>query len=147
MKMTGTMNTPHTLGPMKFRVVPKKLATNARSERHQKRRFSPFWRLRNHSEWQSIDQIYNVREVNVVLVNWLPVAGILSVAVSYLTILAAVLHIRRVRRATRGKYPPNLLPLQGEIFVGRMGLSGAVVTPLIFLTVWLAIILEAWSGH
>jgi len=86
-------------------------------------------------------------KLNVVLVNWLPVAGILSVAVSYLTILAAVLHIRRVRRVARGKYPPNLLPLQGEIFVGRMGLSGAVVIPLIFLTVWLAIILEAWSGN
>jgi hypothetical protein len=86
-------------------------------------------------------------KLNVVLVDWLPVAGILSVAVSYLTILAAILHIRTVRRLARGKYPPNLLPLQGEIFVGRMGLSGAVVTPLIFLAVWLAIILEAWSGN
>jgi len=71
-------------------------------------------------------------KLNVVLVNWLPVAGILSVAASYLTILAAILHIRTIRRLARGKYPPNLLPLQGEIFVGRMGLSGAVVTPLIF---------------
>ncbi len=86
-------------------------------------------------------------KLNVVLVNWLPVAGILSVAVSYLTILAAILHIRTVRRLARGKYPPNLLPLESEIFVGRMGLSGAVVTPLIFLAVWLAIILEAWSGN
>jgi energy-converting hydrogenase Eha subunit C len=85
-------------------------------------------------------------KLNVVLVNWLPVAGILSVAVSYLTILAAILHMRRVRRLARGKHPPNLLPLQGEIFIGRMGLSGAVVTPLIFLSVWFAIILEAWSG-
>jgi hypothetical protein len=32
-------------------------------------------------------------KLNVVLVNWRPVAGILSVAVNYLTILAAILHI------------------------------------------------------
>lgn len=85
-------------------------------------------------------------KLNVVLVNWLPMAGILSVAVSYVTILAAILHIRRVRRLARGKYPAHLLPLHGEIFIGRMGLSGAIITPVIFLAVWFAIILEAWSG-
>src|SRR5579863_10441730 len=56
-------------------------------------------------------------KLNVVLVNWLPMAGILSVVVSYLAILAAILHIRRVRRLARGKYPPNLLPLHGEVSI------------------------------
>jgi len=85
--------------------------------------------------------------LNVILVNWLPVAGILAVAASYLTIWAAILHIRRVRRLARGKYPPHLLPLHGEVSIGRMGLSGAVFTPIIFLTVWLAVIIQTWFGN
>ena len=85
--------------------------------------------------------------LNVILVTWLPVAGILAVAASYLTIWAAILHIRKVRRLARGKSPPRLLPLHGEVSVGRMGLSGAVLIPIIFLAVWLAIILEAWFEH
>jgi hypothetical protein len=85
--------------------------------------------------------------LNVILVTWLPVAGILAVAASYLTIWAAILHIRRVRRLARGKYPPHLLPLHGEVSIGRMGLSGAVFIPMIFLAVWLAVILKIYSGN
>jgi hypothetical protein len=33
----------------------------------------------------------------------------------------------------RGKSPPHLLPLHGEVSIGRMGLSGAVLIPVIFL--------------
>ena len=84
--------------------------------------------------------------LNVILVNWLPVAGILAVAASYLTIWAAILHIRRVRQLARGKYPPHLLPLDGEVSVGRMGLTGAVFTPMIFLVVWLVVIVQTWFG-
>ena len=51
---------------------------------------------------------------------------------SYMTIWAAMLHIRRVRRLAWGKYPPHLLPLHGEVSIGRMGLSGAVFIPMIF---------------
>jgi hypothetical protein len=74
-------------------------------------------------------------KLNVVLVTWLPVAGILAGAVSYLAIWAAILHIKRVRGLAQGKYPPHLLPLNGEIYTGRMGLSGAVFIPIIFLAV------------
>jgi hypothetical protein len=80
--------------------------------------------------------------LNVILVTWLPVAGILGAAVSYLTIWAAILHIRRVRRLAQGKYPRHLLPLNGEISTGRMGLSGAVFIPIIFLAVWIAVIVK-----
>jgi len=85
--------------------------------------------------------------LNVILVTWLPVAGILAVAASYMTIWAAILHIRRVRRLARGKHPPHLLPLHGEVSIGRMGLSGAVLTPMIFLAVWLAVIVQTWFGN
>src|SRR6185369_7981311 len=85
--------------------------------------------------------------LNVILVTWLPVAGILAVTASYLTIWAAILHIRRVRRLARGKYPPHLLPLHGEVSIGRMGLSGAVFIPMIFLAVWLAVILKIYFGN
>ena len=81
-------------------------------------------------------------KLNVILVTWLPIAGILAVTASYLTIWAAILHIKRVRRLAHGKYPPHLLPLHGEIFTGRMGLSGAVFIPIIFLAVWVAVILK-----
>jgi hypothetical protein len=86
-------------------------------------------------------------KLNVVLVNWLPVAGILSLTASYLTILAAILHTRRVRRLAQDKCPPHMMPLNGEILVARMGLSGAIFTPIIFLTVWLAVIVETWLRH
>jgi len=84
--------------------------------------------------------------LNVILVNWLPVAGILAVAASYLTIWAAILHIKRVRRLAQDKYPEHLLPLNGEISTGRMGLSGAVFIPIIFLAVWVAVILKIYFG-
>jgi hypothetical protein len=41
MKMTSTMNTPPMLGPIKFRLLPKKLMTKTRPEHHQKRLFVP----------------------------------------------------------------------------------------------------------
>ena len=84
--------------------------------------------------------------LNVILVNWLPVAGILAVVASYLTIWAAILHIRRVRHLAQDKYPPHLLPLNGEICTGRMGLSGAIFIPIIFLAVWVAVILKIFIG-
>jgi hypothetical protein len=86
-------------------------------------------------------------KLNVILVTWLPLAGILAAAASYLTIWAAILHIKRVRRLAQGKYPPHLLPLNGEIFTGRMGLSGAVFIPIIFLAVWIAVILKIYFGN
>ena len=86
-------------------------------------------------------------KLNVILVTWLPVAGILAVAASYLTIWAAILHIRKVRRLARGMSPPRLPPLHGEVSIGRLGLSGAVLIPIIFLAVWLAIILKIYFGN
>ena len=86
-------------------------------------------------------------KLNVILVTCLPVAGILAVTASYLTIWAAILHIKRVRRLAQSKYPPHLLPLNGEISTGRMGLSGAVFIPIIFLAVWVAIILKIDFGN
>jgi hypothetical protein len=83
-------------------------------------------------------------KLNVILVTWLPVAGILAAVASYLTILAAILHIKRVRRLGQGRCPAHLLPLDGEISTGRMGLSGAVFIPIIFLAVWVAVILKIY---
>jgi hypothetical protein len=85
--------------------------------------------------------------LNAILVTWLPVAGILAVMASYLTIWAAILHIRRVRHLAQGKCPPHLLPLDGEISTGRMGLAGAVGTPIIFLAVWVAVGVKIYLGN
>jgi hypothetical protein len=41
--MTNTINTPPILGPIKFRMLPKKLTTKARPEHHQKRLFVPVY--------------------------------------------------------------------------------------------------------
>jgi len=86
-------------------------------------------------------------KLNVILVTFLPVAGILAVTASYLTIWAAILHIKRVRRLAQGKYPSHLLPLDGEISTGRMGLAGAVFIPILFLAVWVAVILKIYFGN
>jgi len=70
--------------------------------------------------------------LNVILVTWLPVAGILAAAASYLTIWAAILHIKRVRRLAHGKYRRICCRLMVNLH-RRMGLSGAVFIQSFFL--------------
>ncbi len=71
----------------------------------------------------------------------LPIAGILGVIASYVTILAAVLHVRGVRRFVGKRYLARMPSLHSwHTLQLRMGLFGPLVTPLIFLTFWIVIL-------
>ena len=67
----------------------------------------------------------------------LPVTGILGVAANYVTILAAVMHVRSVRNLVINSPPSQMPSLKnwGTLQL-RMGLFGPLVTPLIFLSFW-----------
>lgn len=58
--MTSTMNTPPILGPSRFRMVPKKLMSKARPERHQKRLLIPV------HAFEVLDFPVQVRRVHIV---------------------------------------------------------------------------------
>ena len=83
-------------------------------------------------------------KLNVVLVTLLPVAGIVTDVGSYLTILAAILRMMKIRGLAGDSHPLHLPSVQADCFTRRLGLSGPVLIPVVFLTVWLAIIVERW---
>ena len=73
----------------------------------------------------------------------LPVAGILGVLANYVTILAAVMHIRGVRRLVANRRPSQMPSLKSwHTLQLRMGLFGPLATPLIFLGFWVVILLR-----
>ena len=83
-------------------------------------------------------------KLNVILVNSLPVAGLVTDVASYLTIWAAISRMRSIRHLAGKSHPPHLPTVQAEVFERRLGISGPVLIPLVFLTVWLAVIVERW---
>ena len=80
--------------------------------------------------------------LNTALVAWLPVAGVLTDVVSCVTIMAALLHMRDIRRLAGESHPQHFPSVQGTALTRAMGLSGPVATPFIFLVVWLALLLH-----
>ncbi len=80
--------------------------------------------------------------LSLALITWLPVAGVLTIVVSYLALWAAILHMRGIRRAAGDTHPKHLPMVQGTPLQRRLGLAGPVLTPLIFLTLWLIIIAQ-----
>jgi hypothetical protein len=91
---------------------------------------------------QSLLPIY--AKLNVILVNSLPVAGLVTDVASYLTIWAAISRMRNIRHLAGKSHPSRLPTVQAEVIERRLGLAGPVLIPLVFLTVWLAIIIERW---
>lgn len=91
---------------------------------------------------QSLLPIY--AKLNVILVNSLPVAGLVTDAASYLTIWAAILRMKNIRNTAGTLHPPHLPPIQADRLTRRLGLSGPTLIPLVFLTVWLAVIIARW---
>jgi len=91
---------------------------------------------------QSLLPIY--AKLNVILVNSLPVAGLVTDVASYLTIWAAISRMRSIRHLAGKSHPLHLPTVQAEVVERRLGLAGPVLIPLVFLTVWLAIIVERW---
>ena len=84
-------------------------------------------------------------KVNVVLFAALPVAGLVTDMVSYLTIWAAIRRMTTIRNLAHGYHPTQLPTVQADAFDRRLGLSGAVLIPLNFFSVWLAIIIQRWA--
>jgi len=78
--------------------------------------------------------------LNLALVTWLPIAGVLTGLVSYVAIWAALLHSRDIRRLAGTHHPSHLPPVQGTALTRRLGSAGAVLVPAVFLAVWFGII-------
>jgi hypothetical protein len=78
--------------------------------------------------------------LTVVLVTLLPFAGVLTCGLSSLTIWAAVLHMKEIRRLAGNAHPVHLPPVHGTIWTRTLGLSGPLLTPFVFLTVWLILL-------
>lgn len=91
---------------------------------------------------QSLLPIY--AKLNVILVNSLPVAGLVTDVASYLTIWAAISRMKNIRHIAGSSHPPHLPPVQADVLTRRLGLSGPVLIPLVFLAVWMATIVERW---
>ena len=76
-----------------------------------------------------------------VMVEGLPIAGILAVLAGYSTILAAVIHVNSIRpymRYRRFKQMPSLY--DWHLLPRRLGMLGPLVTPLIFVAFWIVIL-------
>jgi hypothetical protein len=91
---------------------------------------------------QSLLPIY--AKLNLILVNSLPVAGLVTDFASYLTIWAAISRMKNIRHIAGISHPPHLPPVQADRQTRRLGLSGPILIPLVFLAVWLAILVERW---
>jgi hypothetical protein len=73
----------------------------------------------------------------------LPMAGILGVIASYVTLLGAVLHVRGVLHFIGDRFPERMPSLRDwHALQRRMGLFGPLVTPLIFLAFWIVILVR-----
>jgi hypothetical protein len=83
-------------------------------------------------------------KVSSVLSASLPVAGLVTVVASYLTIWAAIVRMARIRELAHGSHPEHLPTVQAEVGTRLRGFAGAVLIPVVFLVVWLSIIAERW---
>lgn len=84
-------------------------------------------------------------KLNALLLASLPVAGLVTDLVSYATIWAAILRMQNIRCLAHDSHPPHLPTVQATAFGRRLGLAGPVLIPIIFFTVWMAIIAQSWS--
>ena len=77
--------------------------------------------------------------LSLALVQWLPIAGMVICLVNYLTIWAAILHMNKVRQLARDAHPEHFPLVQGSALTRKLGLSGPMLIPLVFLLVWLVL--------
>ena len=90
----------------------------------------------------SLSPVY--AKLNAILATSLPVAGLVTVVASYLTIWAAIPRMAKIRHLAGSSHPSHLPSVQAEACLRRMGLAGPVLIPVVFLAVWLAIVVERW---
>ena len=83
-------------------------------------------------------------KVSSVLSASLPVAGLVTVVASYLTIWAAIVRMARIRELAHGSHPAPLPTVQAEVGTRLLGLAGPAAIPIVFLVGWSSIITERW---
>jgi hypothetical protein len=81
-------------------------------------------------------------KLTIALVDLLPAAGILTCILSFITIWAALIRMKTIRQLAGHTRPPHMPPVHGTDLTRKMGLSGPVLTPLIFLAVRLVLLLK-----
>ena len=75
------------------------------------------------------------------MVEGLPIAGILAVLAGYSTILAAVIHVNGIRRYIQHRQCRQMPSLYDwHLLTRRMGMIGPLVTPLIFVAFWIVVL-------
>jgi hypothetical protein len=73
----------------------------------------------------------------------LPIAGILGVVTNYVTILAAVWHVRGIRKLLANRSAARMPSLHNwHTPLARMGFFGPLSAPLIFLGFWIVILVN-----
>ena len=83
----------------------------------------------------------SLNKLKSVMVEGLPIAGILAVLAGYSTILAAVIHVNGIRRHLRHRRFGQMPSLYDWHLVSRrMGMLGPLVTPLIFVAFWIVVL-------
>jgi hypothetical protein len=80
--------------------------------------------------------------LSLALVQWLPIAGVLICLINYLTIWAAILHMNKVRQLARDAHPSHFPLVQGSNLTRKLGLSGPMLIPLVFLMAWLVLLVQ-----
>ena len=76
-----------------------------------------------------------------VMVEGLPIAGILAVLAGYSTILAAIIHVNGIRRFLRHRRFTQMPSLYDwHLSTRRLGMVGPLVTPLIFVAFWIVVL-------
>jgi hypothetical protein len=88
-------------------------------------------------------RVSGLDEIRSYMLIGLPVAGVSGVLANYVTILAAVMHVRGVRQFVANKHMSQMPSLgKWHRLPLRMGLFGPLVTPLIFLGFWTIILIK-----
>jgi hypothetical protein len=80
-------------------------------------------------------------KLSIALVNLLPVAGVLTCFLGWLTVWAAILQLRKVREDLGNKCPQHFPAVRTSLAIRRMGLSGPCFIPLLFLAVWMLLLI------
>lgn len=81
-----------------------------------------------------------VASQQTLLFRLIPIVGVLTCGLIYVSIIAAVQAMTRLRRSYHSRFSEeeaNLLEIQTSALIRRSGLSAPVVLPPVFIAVWL----------
>ena len=85
-------------------------------------------------------RIASYEEVSQTLVKILPMMGILICIVCGLAIFGALLQMRQIRLLAGNAHPVGLPSVQGSQWTRSLALAGPILTPLIFLFIWVRLL-------